>query len=510
MRGLRFPAAVLLAYAWLFPWLPELRSPGELARLYQARALVDDASPALNGVVARRGPVDGLVERAGRLLPEGAPGVSFLGAPVYAALRALLGGPDRVSDRAGAFFLRLLVCMLPGAAAAEMLRRILLRRFAPPLATAGATVFALGTVFWPYSTLLLGHGPAASALVASWYFLDRAREHPDSPARVRPERSGSFTAFVAHRGNYPLAGLFAGLAVLLDYPSLLGAAALGAYLLAGARRKARAALHALAGFAPPVALLAVYGAAAFGSPFAGPLDLGRPRLDVLFASFFEPRRGLFAYSPFLGLALPGLFLLRARDRALTALSAGALVLYGWISASVEPAAWGWTVGPRFAVPLAAFLVPAAMESAEWLRARGVGMFAAALAAASVGGMAILMAAGPYLPPDLTNPVHQLSVPLLAAGYHAHTLLGMALGTASTWTLLPWAALVLVLALRSALAFLPHALRTSTLFGAAALAAVLFLAGGTLGGPDRFAPTRRALAERWEPVPGRAPGPLAGP
>ena len=531
MRGAGFLAGVLVTYAWLFPWLPALRSPNELSRLYQTRAIVDDHSLSVNQQIARRGMVGDLSVKDGRYYPNKAPGLSFAAVPAYAALKLVRGGAEGVSDRAGIFFLRLLVCMVAGAIAAERMRRILLRRYGPPLALAGATILALGTIMWPYSTLFMSHGPAAAALVACWYYLDRAREHPDSPAPVRRGRMPHVLELVeVARGNYALAGFFAGMALLFEYTSAVGLLALAAYGLAGARHKGRAAIHALAGFLPFALALGLYHRAAFGSAFAtgyaylvnptfqawhgrGFLGVGAPSLGALVASFVAPSRGLFAYSPFLALALPGLWLLWQRDRALAMLSGSALVLYGAFTASYTFEAWGWTVGPRHITPLAAFLTPPAMEAAEWLRARGLGLFAAALALASIGGMAVLMAAGPYLPEELSNPVHQLSLPLLAQGFHAHTLLGMLLHTASSWTLLPWLALLVPLGLRAALAFVPHGpsgVRNSSLAGAAALASVLFLAGATVGGPDRYEGTRRFMEERWEPVAGNAPGVLAGP
>ena len=514
MSRLRFPLAVLVAYAWLFPWLPELRSPNELSRLYQARAIADDHSLSVNEQLDRRGPIGDLSAKDGRTYPNKAPGISLLGAPVYAAVRALRGGAERVSDRAGIFFLRLVLCMVPGAIAAELLRRILARRFAPAAALAGATAFALSVPMWPYSTLLMSHGPTAAALVGAWWALEQERAGPSGGPDAWPV----------------LAGFLLGLSVLLDYTSALMFLPLAAYGVAGAGRRARTAALLAAGAIPPLLALALYHQAAFGHPldtgyrhlvnpaFAamharGFLSLGRPDLNALGAAFVSPARGLFFFSPFLLLALPGLGLLWVRDRRLGFLSGAALAVYGLFAASFHIGNWGWTVGPRHLAALPAFLLPAALEAEERLRARGLGAVPAALALLSVGTAALVMATGPYLPEELSNPVHQLSVPLASLGLHAHDLLGMALGSASPWTLAPWAALVAFLAARAARAFLPHGpapLRLSSFAGAVALASVLFLAGGLLGGPDRYEETRRFLVERWEPVPGRAPGIFAPP
>jgi hypothetical protein len=524
VSSLRFPIAVLLLYAWLFPWLPALRSPNELCRLYQIRAIVDDHSLSVNGVIERRGPVGDLSVRDGRYYPSKAPGMSLLGVPVYAALEMVRGGAQRVPDRAAIFFLRLFVCMIPGAAAAEMLRRILARRFAPAVAFAGATVYALGTILWPYSTLFMSHGPTTAALVACWYFLDRARRHPDSPAHVRGARIAGLADDTRH-GSYALAGLFAGAAVALEYTSALALPLLAGYGLAGARRKLRASLHALAGFLPPVLALALYHQVAFGSPFdtgyrhlaspyfaawhaRGFMGVAVPHLRSLAEAFVLPARGLFAYSPFLALALPGLPLLWGRDRALALLCGAALAAYALFAASFAGDTWGWTVGPRHIAALSAFLLPPALEAAEWLRNRGIGIFAAALALASIWGMALVVATCPYLPEELTNPVHQLSVPLLVMGLRSHDLLGMALGTSSILTLLPWVGLLAWMSVQACLPFLskgPASLRAANILGAAMLGAVLFNAGALVGGPDHFDRMRQLIVDRFEPRGRYAPG-----
>ena len=125
-----------------------------------------------------------------------------------------------------------------------------------------------------------------------------------------------------------------------------------------------------------------------------------------------------------------------------------------------------------------------------------------------------MATCPYLPENLTNPVHQLSVPLSYLGLHSHDLLGMALATSSFLTLLPWAVLLALLSIQAGQAFLskgPASLRAANVFGAAMLGAVLFNAGALFdGGEGRFEATRRFIVERFEPRGAVAPGLFAPP
>ncbi len=516
MKGPRFALAVLVLVAWLFPWLPRLRSPNELARVFETRALVDDRTLAVDGQIARHGRIGDLAYAGGHAYSSKAPGVSLLGVPVYAAVRWARGGAAKVSERACVFFLRLFVCMIPAALAAELMRQLLTRRYSERLALAGATTFALGSLMWPYSTLLMSHGPSAVALLLCLWALDCARDEA-----IPRKRKGRL---------YALAGLAAGGAVLLEYTTALVLPLLALYGLhapSGWREKARAALFGGAGFVIPVGALAVYHDLAFGGPFEtayrhldnpvfsewhqrGFMGLGLPRLAPLAGSFFDPARGLFAYAPFLALALPGLPLLWRKDRPLALLCGAALTVYALFTAGFVYESWGWSVGPRHLTPLCPFLVPPAVAAADWLRSKGLGVISAALALFSVGVFALVAATGPYFPTDLTNPVHQLSQALAAMGLRSHDLLGMALGTASPWTLVPWAAGLCALALFSMRGFLSSLRPAFEIGSAVLLAGVLFFAHGLLGGPDQFDTTRRYMIERWEPTPRNAPGLFAGP
>src|SRR5262249_27082019 len=155
---------------------------------------------AINEAMAKYGSAGDLSVKDGRYFPNKAPGVSFAGVPIYAALRVVRGGPQNVSESSIVFWMRLFICMLPAAIAAELMRRIPGGHLPPIAAEGGAVVFALGTLMWPYGTLLMSHGPTACALVLAWWALATARDR-DSDAL------------------YVIAGAGAGLAVLLEYTS---------------------------------------------------------------------------------------------------------------------------------------------------------------------------------------------------------------------------------------------------------------------------------------------------
>ena len=506
-RAAALPALVLLLYAFLFPWLPTIRSPNELSRLYQARAIVEDHSLAVNAQLARHGPVGDLSVRDGRSYPNKAPGVAFAGAAAYAVARAAHGGRP-VGEAVAIFWVRLLVCMVPGAIAAELLRQILARRFEPALATSGALVFALGTIMWPYSTLFMSHGPTAAAVVACWWAVERR--------------------------SFALAGFMAGCAVLLEYTSALALLPLALHAWRSAppaergegqgERHRGPIISAFLGFLPPILALALYHQAAFGNPFhtgyrylvnpvftewhaRGFMGVGAPSLRALAGSFLDPARGLFAWSPFLALGVPGLVLLARRDRALALLCASELALYALFTASFTYEAWGWVVGPRHITTVCAFLIPPALAAAGWLRDRGLGFIAAGLALFGMAVLALTMAVCPYLPEELTNPLWQLVVPLARMGLRSTDLLGVALHTSSWWALAPWAVVLAASALWVVMAFAlrPFEVEGSKgerngvalqVFLSIALAAALLAGQSQLGRPDHFDRTRSFMAAQF--------------
>src|SRR5207247_1260844 len=85
-------AVVVGLYVLAFPYHPRLRSPNELSRLWQARAVVEFHSLAVNDALRAFGPVGDLAVKDGRLYPSKAPLLSMAAVPVYAVLKALGGG----------------------------------------------------------------------------------------------------------------------------------------------------------------------------------------------------------------------------------------------------------------------------------------------------------------------------------------------------------------------------------------------------------------------------------
>src|SRR5918998_5113372 len=99
VRGRVLLGLVVGLYVLAFPYHPGLRSPNELCRLWQTRALVEYGTLEINQALKDFGYVGDLSVKDGRYYPSKAPLLSFAAVPVYALMKALAGGdPRRVGE----------------------------------------------------------------------------------------------------------------------------------------------------------------------------------------------------------------------------------------------------------------------------------------------------------------------------------------------------------------------------------------------------------------------------
>jgi hypothetical protein len=273
---------------------------------------------------------------------------------------------------------------------------VLIRRLAdeiePGTGLAAAALLGLGTLVFPFTTLLFAHVPAATLLF------------------------GSFSLLFFRRSPLP-AGVCAGLAVATDLPFALPATLVGLYAAARPPHLRRLAEYAVGG---AVGLLPVwaFGVWAFGNPLhlgysgtpgqgaaggwdsAGFFGQTMPSLHDLVA-LLAGQRGLLVVTPVVALAAVGCVALWRRGlRAEVALIAAITVVeLVWNSARhpTEFALGGWVPGPRFLIPLMPFLVVSLAPLVR--RAPAV---LAALGAVSVATMTAATAAEPLLSNDDTR------------------------------------------------------------------------------------------------------------
>ena len=346
----------------------------------------------------------------GHYYSDKAPGLSFLGVPVYAVINRMqdLARPGLLLPYV-IYIVSAFVVSVPAALLALFILRFLRRLgFSEAQAFATTLVMALGTLAFPFSTLFFSHQTAAFFAFAAFYLLFAARTE-------KPARSKATLLLFA-------AGALAGASVLCEYPMALMALVLFVYALACVDDKKRALAYIAGGVAPALLLMA-YNYAAFEHPLhfsyfyeantwaqvhqQGFLGLGAPQLSTLM-TVLVGARGLFTLSPVLLLALYGLWLM-IRDRQWRAeglLFAACCAIYLVMTAGYKvPPTDIWTPGPRFLVPVLPMLAaPLAFAARRWR------WLFAGLGALSVAIMFLATAANPQIPPEVANPLFQSWLP----------------------------------------------------------------------------------------------------
>jgi len=320
-----------------------------------------------------------------------------------------------------------------------------------------ALAYGLGTIAFPYSAALYQHQLAAFGAFVGFFLLWRVIYED------------------ASRRWLWLVGALFGLTAITEYPAVIMLGVI--FLWALWQMPDRAALYRVALGALPLGLIfAGYNYAAFGTPLpvgytystlwqnehqTGFLSLTFPTLERLYGLTFSPVRGIFLLSPFLLLALPGFVAMwrQRRDQRATALAL-ALVAAGFLAYNAASVMWwgGFTVGPRYLVPMLPFLALPAIFAFNWLLARAWGaLLTAALIGFSVFHVWALTIAGQAWPPvdvapltvaqmNASFPLADHALLLLQAGDVARNYGGVVLGLDGLLGLLPLLLAVALIAL----------------------------------------------------------------
>ncbi len=368
LRRHRLFVLIAFTYAYFF----QGGDPNQASRYFLTRAIVERHAPDItpdHPNTLDKG------EFRGKFYSDKAPGLSLLATVPYAAFR-LAEKATGVDERArGPSLVRIhglvfVLSGLAGVAAAWFLRRSLLLLGSPErdagILTAG---YALGTLAFPFSTVLFGHQTAAALLVATFALCLERRATRRSPA--------------AHAA---LLGALWATSLVVEYPTALSVAVLGVWFLSRApsvRDAARGFAWAVAGAAPVLVVHSAFLYWAFGSPFdlpynhvvepifrahttSGFLGIGRPRAEVLWELLLGRYRGLFFHCPLLVLSVAGFgaWLRRREHDAELVVCAAIAVLAVAMSSAYYAWDGGFSTGPRHLVPSLPFLV---VPIAFWMR-----------------------------------------------------------------------------------------------------------------------------------------------
>jgi hypothetical protein len=295
-------------------------------------------------------------------------------------------------------------------------------------------IYGLLTNAFPYSNMFFGHQIVATLLFMAFFIIFRIDRCELGPAWL------------------VLAGFLLGYAVITEYPTALVAAGLCVYAFFATPNRRWLVGLVLAGL-PPGLLLMAYNYAIFRTPLpvgyryselytelhsTGFLSLSYPHPGALWGITFGSYRGLFFVSPILLLAASG-FVIWWRRRIHR--RAWWMCLYAVISFFLfngSSVMWqgGWSVGPRYLLPMLPFLVVGLVYFFDawghqlWARVTtvilGVWSFFAVWAE-TIGGQ--------HFPDWTTNPLFTYSLPNLAAGNIARNV-GMLLKLSGWASLAP--------------------------------------------------------------------------
>jgi hypothetical protein len=490
--ALLYAAGLMFVYLYTFPYTEKTHNANELPRIYLVQAIVDRGVLNIDEGVRRYGYVVDTASYDGHYYSNKAPGLSLLGVPVYAVQRAWhrLTGQAPPTLREQTFALRLFCVSIP-----QLLFLIVVWHLSgffsddKDARRAALVGYALGTLALPFSLLYMSHQPAA-ALIGTAFLLLAGKPHP---ARLA------------------LAGLCMTGSVLMDYQSAFFCLPLGVYALVRVRPVWRLGIVAL-GAVPPVAALAAYHRACFGSALRtgyaystvasfraihhqGLLGLTRPSWSNFFDTFLAIDNGLFVLSTWLLLGCVGIALCwRARRRrAEVALCGGMFATAIGFMSSLLFARGGWAMGPRYiaiavpflAAPAASTFAAAAEHIAAFISASAL-RFAASLI--YVGSALVF----PLWPDKLRNPFVELSWPLLRDGYAPYSI-GWLLHVPPRFALVPAFAIAAVLVLGPMRSF---RIRVAAAVVGCALVALLWL-GPRSPRPDSEG-VLRWVESIWEP------------
>ncbi len=448
---------LLVTYTYIFPrWADWSQN----SRANLTLAIVDDHSLMVDKYMGNTGDY---AHYAGHYYTDKAPGPSFAAVPFYAAARPLLRSApmqaaierlsqspafadtlneqgtglltDKIYYMAVLMIITFFVITIPAALLGVLLYSFLrILTVGREWAIAITLIYGLATTAFTYSSVFYSHQLTAFLLFAAFFLGFRIRRKEISPAWVI------------------LAGGMLGFSLISEYPTFLIAAAIFLYILLTIPNKTWTAGF-LAGGLIPGALLIAYDMAIFGTPLpigyeysenytavhnVGLFSLTYPHLSYLWGITFGSFRGLFYVAPVLLIAVSGLIVwwLWGRFRAEALISAWAFVSFLLFNGSSIMWQGGFSVGPRYLVPMLPFLTlgfgPFAIRFGERMWAR---VLTGVLAVASLLLVWIETLGGQSFPDWTRVPLLNYSIPNVLAGDIARNW-GMLLGLHQAASLLP--------------------------------------------------------------------------
>jgi hypothetical protein len=406
-----------LTYAYFY----EGGDPNQGTRILLTKAIVDRGEPH---ITAYHATIIDKSAKDGRFYSDKAPTVSLLAALPWKLMNVLdrlagIDGSSRTVQRARLHVIVIAVSVAAGVAAAALLRRVLVlfgsKEENADLLTLG---YGLGTLAFPFSTVLFGHQTAAAILLGAFWLAVSTRTY-------------------SNRRLVALGALW-GCSIVTEYPTGILVACTGLYVLAADLRRreiARVLGFSALGAIGPFVVHSLFLWWAFGNPTklpytymaepiflahtsTGILGINAPTFVGFFGSLFSRYRGLFFLCPFLLLTFLGFraWILVEQRKPELRLVAAMVVAYVLFNAGYFAWDGGGSTGPRHLVPaLPYFVIPIGFFLDRSRVRRAV------VWTTIVPSVAIMLACTavciqvPEGDPFRANPLYQIVVPALAHG-----------------------------------------------------------------------------------------------
>jgi hypothetical protein len=415
-HGRRSAILILFLFCsiFFFQIYPHFIFTNEHSRLLLTSAIVDDQTVQIDKALQRYGDTQDKAIFNGHYYSDKAIGTSLLALPVYPAIKAIGMDQDATNYL---FWLKLICVTLPSILflifITNFWEKIFNGRWNKPI----AFIFAFGTIAFPYSLQFISHHLTGIALFLSFYFAYTATNSIEASTK-----------------NVLYSGVFAGAAMLLEYPAFLQAGLIFLYCVSRLRKRT---LIFIAGTLPFLFLMLGYNYIIFQNPFdvtykhmsdqihlsqhsQGLVGFRMPDPAVFFAILFSASRGLFFFSPVLLFSIPGMYLLirnpKFRIEGLLIL----LIVLSSLFFHSGMSNWdgGWSIGPRYLTPLLPFLMTAIAYFASTsmnettLKLNALFLLSSLI---SIFFVTIGTITFPFPAPDIPNPVFSLFIPLFISG-----------------------------------------------------------------------------------------------
>lgn len=452
--------AIAVSYIYFIPYFSRLNNPNENARVYQIRAFVELGKLSVDEQLRKYGWVNDLAKHDGKHYAGKPPGTTFIGVPIYAALRAIDEARDLPTPSwfRIVYVLRLFGVLLPCLLFVHVFRGFLRRTLEDAhLSSALAVILALGTMMFPYALLFVNHSlTAATSFGALIAVLAACRFRSESTRWSRVKMWASFA----------LSGFLLASSTALDYALFPISVMLLAFVFWRGRWSLASVVGTCLGASIPTLLTAAYQEACWGSPFAvsmsflanpkfaaeakqGMFGVIGPTSETVWGVLASPQKGLVYFSPILGPGLIAVVLtaLTSRLRKEAVLTFAIVLWMLLYNVSLINWAGGWTVGPRYItviVPFVLFALGVALMQTtprwrRWLMAACIG-----LGIPSVVVTAATSVMFPHLQPEYANPVFECIWPLWRDGFVPRSVGQVLLGLEGRAAQIPFLAVVAAL------------------------------------------------------------------